>query len=65
MEMLDVLGNYVYALVDPGTKEIFHVGMASKKPNNRTNERATEHFNFDKAVSPKEKKNLVLIRALR
>jgi hypothetical protein len=54
--MLDVLGNYVYALVDPGTKEIFYVGMASKKPNNRTNERATEHFNFDKAVSPKEKK---------
>ncbi|AMJ76757.1 LEM-3-like GIY-YIG domain-containing protein [Alteromonas stellipolaris] len=54
--MLDVLGNYVYALVDPGTKEIFYVGMASKKPNNRTNERATKHFDFDKAVTAKEKK---------
>ncbi len=60
--MLDTLGNFVYALVDPSTNEIFYVGMASKKANNRINERPTEHFRFAKAVTAKEKKIEALLK---
>ncbi|MDO6567295.1 hypothetical protein Q4561_09520 [Alteromonas sp. 1_MG-2023] len=52
--MLDSLGNYVYALVDPELDKIFYVGKAGKGFKGKLNVRPTKHFDFKEPKGDKE-----------